>query len=88
MNEPTPHEQRGFMPDKLAEFEADLKKMERTLRSSGGPFTARQLVELLQCSKQAVYFRIEALKANGVKVKTAHVREGKHGPKSKAFSIE
>lgn len=78
----------GFVPHKLALFEKDLDTLHALLKKARDPMTALQIKKALGCSKQAAYFRLEALKTQrGVRLKTTKVREGEHGPYSKAYSL-
>lgn len=85
-NEPTPHSKRGFMPAKLKQFEEAIDELRDTLAKAKSPLTVKQLCKKLKCSKQAVYFRLEALKGK-VPLRITKVREGEHGPFSKAYSL-
>lgn len=88
MNAQTPHAERGFMPDKLKQFENDLDALHTLLKKAKAPLTAQQIKKALGCSKQAVYFRLRALKEDRhVALCTTKVREGAHGPNSKAYSL-
>jgi len=51
------------------------------------PLTAQQIARRMRCGKLTAYRRVQALRAQGVKVAEHDVRQGKTGPKARAFSV-
>lgn len=69
----------------MAQNEEDLQRLMKIF-GRGKLLTARQIAELMDCSRPVAYARVRALKDRGFKLTEKQVREGSSGPMSIAYA--